>query len=48
MTRELRRLGIPAKTIETIAMGATHFISANTTAAGKAKNRRVEIVVLKQ
>ena len=46
VSRELQKLGVPADGIETIAMGATHFIASNSTAAGKAKNRRVEIVVV--
>jgi len=46
VTRRLRKLGISAEQIETVAMGATHFIVGNTTRAGKAKNRRVEIVVV--
>lgn len=46
VTRELRKLGIPAKNIETVAMGATRSVAPNRTAAGKAKNRRVEIVVV--
>ncbi len=47
VTRELRRLGVPDKDIESIAMGATNFLAPNTTKAGKAKNRRVEIVVIR-
>lgn len=46
VTRELRKLGISAENLETVAMGATHFVAPNTAAAGKAKNRRVEILVL--
>lgn len=48
VTRQLQTLGISAESMETIGMGATHFVSSNATAAGKAKNRRVEIVVVKQ
>ncbi len=47
VTRELRKTGIAAERIETIAMGATNFAAPNTTPAGKARNRRVEIVVIK-
>jgi len=47
VTRELRKLGVPADRIETIGMGATNFVADNRTRAGKAKNRRVEIVVLR-
>jgi len=47
VTRQLRKLGIPAGQIETVAMGATHFVASNKTPAGKAKNRRVEIVVVR-
>ena len=45
VSRHLRRLQIAPEKIETIAMGATNFVASNTTAAGKAKNRRVEIAV---
>ena len=48
VTRYLVSKGIDKESIETIAMGATHFMTSNTTRAGKAKNRRVEIVVMKQ
>ena len=47
VVRLLRKLGIPAENLEAIGMGATHFIAPNTTPAGKARNRRVEIVVVK-
>jgi len=47
VTRYLISKGIPAENIETVAMGATHFVADNATPAGKAKNRRVEIYVLK-
>ena len=46
VTRELRKLGIPAESIETVAMGATRSVAPNRTKADKAKNRRVEIVVV--
>jgi flagellar motor protein MotB len=48
VTRQLRKLGIPAERVETVAMGQTHPVASNTTRAGKAKNRRVEIVVVEQ
>jgi len=47
VTRYLVSKGIEAENVETVAMGATHFVAKNTS-AGKAKNRRVEIVVIKQ
>ena len=48
VTRELQKLGISAENVETVAMGATNFVAPNTTAAGKAKNRRVEILVVRK
>jgi chemotaxis protein MotB len=48
VTRDLRKMGVEAESIETIAMGATHFVAPNASKAGKAKNRRVEIVVVTQ
>jgi len=48
VTRYLRSRGISAESIETVAMGATHFVTGNNTKAGKAKNRRVEIAVVKK
>jgi len=47
VTRYLIDKGVDGDRIETIAMGAAHSIADNKTAAGKAKNRRVEIVVIK-
>jgi len=47
VTRYLISKGISAKRIETVGMGEHHPVASNTTKAGKAKNRRVEIVVLK-
>ena len=48
VTRYLTEKGIQAETVETIAMGATHFVAKNDSKVDKAKNRRVEIVVVKQ
>ena len=48
VTRYLKTSGIDAETIETIAMGATHFVEKNDTRTNKARNRRVEIVVVKE
>jgi len=47
VTRHLRGLGIQADMIETIAMGETHPVADNKSSAGKTKNRRVEIIVIK-
>ncbi len=47
VTRYLISRGVPAETVETVAMGATHFVASNSTKVNKAKNRRVEIVVVK-
>jgi flagellar motor protein MotB len=47
VTRELIRHGIAANRVETIAMGSTHPVASNSDKAGKAKNRRVEIVAIK-
>jgi len=48
VSRQLIKLGISAESIESIGMGATHFVASNSTSEGKAKNRRVEIVVVTQ
>jgi outer membrane protein OmpA-like peptidoglycan-associated protein len=48
VSRYLQSKGVAAGRVETIAMGATNFVAANSTKAGKAKNRRVEIVVVKK
>jgi flagellar motor protein MotB len=47
VSRELTARGVAAGDIETVAMGQTHPVAPNDSAANKAKNRRVEIVVLK-
>ncbi len=48
VTRYLISKGIGASNIETVAMGENHPISDNSTSAGRTKNRRVEIVVMKR
>jgi outer membrane protein OmpA-like peptidoglycan-associated protein len=48
VTRYLIGKGIHAESVETVAMGATHSIAPNTTKDGKAKNRRVVIMVVKK
>lgn len=47
VTRYFVSKGIQADNIETIAMGAAQPVAANSSADGKAKNRRVEIVVIR-
>jgi len=47
VTRYLIAKGISPEKVETVAMGSTHFVAKNAARAGKAKNRRVEIVVIK-
>jgi outer membrane protein OmpA-like peptidoglycan-associated protein len=47
VTRYLVSKGVSASRIETVAMGEWHPAIANSTAANKAKNRRVEIMVIK-
>jgi chemotaxis protein MotB len=47
VTRYLISNGVSADNIETIGMGATHFVSDNRSRDGKKKNRRVEIFVVK-
>ena len=46
VTRYLIKCGISKKKIETIAMGANHFVASNKSRSGKKKNRRVEIMVI--
>lgn len=43
----IRKGGVPARLIECVAMGEHHPVTANR-GTGKAKNRRVEIVVVKK
>jgi chemotaxis protein MotB len=45
VTRYLIKRGIPKDKIRAVGCGATRPIASNATASGKAKNRRVEIVV---
>jgi hypothetical protein len=48
VTRYLIGKGVKPDAIETVAMGATNFVTKNDTRSNKAQNRRVEIVVIKQ
>lgn len=48
VTRHLWSKGISAEHVETVAMGATHFVGPNSSKTGKAANRRVEIIVVKK
>jgi len=48
VTRHLWSKGVSAEHVETVAMGATHFVGANSSKTAKAANRRVEIVVVKR
>lgn len=47
VTRYMTSHGLDADDVETIGMGSTHYIASNKTRSGKAKNRRVEIVVVR-
>jgi len=47
VSRFLWSKGVAKDRIETVGMGDTHFVASNANAANKAKNRRVEIVVVK-
>lgn len=47
VVRYLIQRGVPKENIESIGMGDSNPIAGNTSKAGKAKNRRVEIVVVK-
>ena len=46
VVRELKSIGIKAEKLEAIGMGETHPVASNSTTAGKARNRRVEIVAV--
>jgi len=48
VTRYLWSKGIPASQIETVGMGATHFVASNASKAGKTSNRRVVIQVVRK
>jgi chemotaxis protein MotB len=45
VTRYLIERGIPEDQIRAVGRGASQPVASNATASGKAKNRRVEIVV---
>lgn len=45
---ELTRLGIPADRIESAGMGEANPVADNSTDAGRAQNRRTELVILKK
>ncbi len=47
VVRQLRTLGVSAGKLEAIGMGATHPVASNKTKVEKARNRRVEIIVVK-
>jgi flagellar motor protein MotB len=46
VVRYLWSQGVPKASIETVAMGETHPVASNSSADGKKKNRRVEILVV--
>jgi flagellar motor protein MotB len=48
VTRCLWGKGVPKELLDATARGDTRFVATNATKAGKTKNRRVEIVVLKE
>jgi chemotaxis protein MotB len=45
---QFRRAGVPASRMSVAGYADTHPIAPNTTAAGRAQNRRVDVVVLRQ
>ena len=45
VARYLVSHGVPEKQVRAVARGSTQPVASNSTATGKAKNRRVEIVV---
>ncbi|MHC4148951.1 MAG: OmpA/MotB family protein, partial [Planctomycetota bacterium] len=45
VVRYLIGRGFPKERIRSVGRGETHPIASNATASGKARNRRVEIVV---
>ena len=47
VTRAMTRAGVPAKRIQTVGVGDTQPVAGNTTEAGRAKNRRVVIKVMR-
>ncbi|MFO7654469.1 MAG: OmpA family protein [Candidatus Krumholzibacteriia bacterium] len=40
-----RRLGVPPDTVETVGMGPDHPIATNATAEGRARNRRIDLII---
>jgi chemotaxis protein MotB len=48
VTRYLWGKGLAKETLDATARGDTRFVASNATKAGKTKNRRVEIIVLKE
>jgi chemotaxis protein MotB len=48
VTRYLISRGVSTKVIETVAMGEHHPLASNTSKAQRAKNRRVEIIVVRK
>jgi chemotaxis protein MotB len=47
VARELAEAGVPAKNIEVVGLGQYHPVAENSSAAGKTKNRRVVIEIMK-
>jgi chemotaxis protein MotB len=44
-TQLIQRGRLPARQLSILAMGENHPLASNATPAGKAKNRRIEVVV---